>query len=215
MKKPLVLIVSTLLAPPLLTQAIAEPKPTGVVEKKQGIKPTADWHLDKECQAVFFTVIEGLYRDGISQEVVDLVIGHAEANKVDRAFVFRCPLCHACFEAFALYQRRPTFNGTAGRNTIGNRVISEEVMAGLRARNPRVFGVAFATIVQPWIKADLTERLANGEDGLELMKKYVKLAEEGNKLKTAYTRCQACDAIVDIAKGIEKQKKKEKDSKAR
>jgi hypothetical protein len=120
--------------------------------------------------------------------------------------VFRCPLCHACYEAFALYQRRPNFHGAKGKNTIGQREIPKEVMDGLRSSNPTVFDPAFAKIVQPWIKADLNERLANGEDGLEMMKNYVKLAKEGDKLRTTYKRCQACDAIVDIANAIGKQK---------
>jgi hypothetical protein len=98
---------------------------------------------------VFFTVIEGLYRDGISEEVVDLVIGHTEANSLEKSFVFRCPLCHACYEAFALYQRRPNFHGAKGKNTIGQREIPEEVMDGLRSSNPTVFDPAFAKIVQP------------------------------------------------------------------
>ena len=70
------------------------------------LKPneTADWYKDEECRMVFFTVLEGLYRDGISQEVVDLVIGRVESNDLERAFVFRCKLCHATYEAFALYQ---------------------------------------------------------------------------------------------------------------
>jgi len=155
---------------------------------------------------VFFTVTKGLYRDGISDEVVDLVIGRVEANRLERSFVFRCKLCHGCYEAFALYQRRPDFHGADGRNTIGNREIPESVIEGLRSSDPGVFNPAFAAIIQAWIKAELRERLARGEDGLELMKKYVKLAEEGDKLRTTYLRCQACDAIVSIAEAIEKKK---------
>jgi len=181
---------------------------TKIVTEKPGAKKTADWHKNPECQAVFFTVMEGLYRDGVPQEVVDLVIGHVESNNVDKSFIFRCKLCHACYEAFALYQRRPDFNGTEGRNTVGSKEIPEEVMTGLRSSNPKVFGPAFATIIQPWIKADLEERLANGEEGLELMQRYVELAKEGNALVTTYTRCQACDAIGDLAKAIDEKKPK-------
>ena len=43
---------------------------------------TADWYRDADCRMVFFTVLEGLYEDGIPQEVVDLVIGRVEDNNI-------------------------------------------------------------------------------------------------------------------------------------
>jgi hypothetical protein len=192
----------------ITTPVLADPKPPAEKSASNGINQTADWHQDPECQVVFFTVLEGLYRDGISQEVVDIIIGHVEANKIDKSFVFRCKLCHACYEAFALYQRRPDFNGTEGRNTIGHKEIPEQLIDDLRSGDIQKFNTAFAEVVQPWIRAELKERLANGEDGLELMKKYVKLAEEGDKLRRTYLRCQACDAISEIAKVMGEKKLK-------
>jgi hypothetical protein len=109
---------------------------------------TADWYKDADCRMVFFTVLEGLYKDGIPQEVVDLVIGRVEDNNIDKAFVFRCKLCHACYEAFAVYQRRPAFNGAEGVNTIGNRAIAPELMEGLKSGDQRKFDAAFSSISQ-------------------------------------------------------------------
>ena len=109
-------------------------------------QPTADWHKNPECQAVFFTVLEGLYRDGISKEIVDTVIGTVENNKLKKSFVFRCQLCHACYEAFALYQRRPNFYGTDGKNTIGKREVPKQVVDDLKSGNISRFNDAFATI---------------------------------------------------------------------
>ena len=151
---------------------------------------------------VFFTVLEGLYRDGISDEIVDLVIGRVESNDLERAFIFRCKLCHATYEAFAAYQRRPEFSGTEGVNTIGNRVIPKEVVEILRTGNRIQFDNAFATVVQPWIKEKLHALIDSGSDETELMEKYVKLAQEGNALINGYARCQACDAIAAVAEKV-------------
>ena len=191
------------------SHAAADPPAAATTEVAGSSQATANWHQNPECQAVFFTVLEGLYRDGISAEIVDTVIGTVEDNQLKKSFIFRCQLCHACYEAFALYQRRPTFHGTDGKNTIGKREVPQQIVDDLKSGNIMKFNDAFATIVQPWIKADLRERLARGEDGLELMKKYVKLAEEGNRIRQSYLRCQACDAIGSIAEAMGQQKTKE------
>ena len=166
---------------------------------------TADWHKDEECRMVFFTVLEGLYRDGVPDEVVDLVIGHVKANSVKKRFVFRCKLCHACYEAFALYQRRPKFSGTKGKSTIGAKAISSEVVKDLKNPSHRIFGKAFSTIIQPWIKQKLLSMNLSEEEKIGKMKKFVALANEGNRLLTEYRRCQACEAIKSVSEILEKK----------
>ena len=175
------------------------------IAKTPAPKKTADWYKDEECRRVFFAVMEGLYRDGISQEIVDLVIGRVESNNLEQAFIFRCKLCHACFEAFAVYQRRPAFNGAEGKNTIGSREIPKEVIESLRKGGRLEFDNAFATIVQPWVKKELHVMMDSGADRTELLQKFVKLAEEGNALIPGYGRCQACDAINDVAMAEQKK----------
>ena len=192
----------------LLSAPIASADELIEAAKAPAPKKTADWYKDEECRRVFFAVIEGLYRDGISQEIVDLVIGGVEANNLEQAFIFRCKLCHACYEAFAVYQRRPAFNGADGVNTIGKREIPKEVIQSLKTGGRIQFDNAFATIVQPWVKAELHVMLDAGADRTELLQKFVKLAEEGNALIPGYGRCQACDAISDVAMAEKKKTEK-------
>jgi len=163
---------------------------------------TADWYRDADCRMVFFTVLEGLYEDGIPQEVVDLVIGRVEDNNIDKAFVFRCKLCHACYEAFAVYQRRPAFNGAEGVNTIGNRVIAPALMEGLKSGSQRQFDAAFSGIIQPWVKQKLLTLNQDDADKIATMKRFGKLAREGNALVRGYERCQACEAIKAVAQTL-------------
>ena len=145
---------------------------------------------------VFFTVLEGLYRDGVPTEVVNLVIGRMERNSVEKRFVFRCKLCHACYEAFALYQRRPVFNGTDGIDTLGAKPVPAEVMHGLRDdASDWEFGRAFSTIIQPWIKQKLLKMDLSDEELVAKIEKFSELAESGQALITGYKSCQACDAI--------------------
>src|SRR5437762_8328771 len=72
------------------------------------------WVQLRASQLVFFAVLEGLYRDGISNEVVDSIIPPDKNGKGrfdSEHFVYACPICHPAFEAFRLYRLRVDFYG--------------------------------------------------------------------------------------------------------
>jgi hypothetical protein len=72
------------------------------------------WVQSEASQLVFFAVLEGLYRDGVMNEDVDLIIppGTNGQPKFDSEhFVYACPLCHPAYEAFKLYRQRQEFYG--------------------------------------------------------------------------------------------------------
>ena len=183
--------------------SFADSKQVNVKNEKKS--DTADWYKDEECRMIFFTVLEGLYRDGVPDEVVNRVIGRVQKNSVEKRFVFKCKLCHACYEAFAVYQRRPAFSGTKGVKAIGNKKIPDDVMKNLADDvSDRTFGRAFSTIIQPWIKQKLLTMNLNEKQKIAKMKKFADLAAEGNALITTYKTCQACDAIEAVSKIMKK-----------
>src|SRR5947207_11898373 len=64
------------------------------------------WAESRTSQLVFFAVLEGLYRDGVSNDDVDRIIPPGKNGKDTfdpEHFVYACPLCHPAFEAFRLY----------------------------------------------------------------------------------------------------------------
>src|SRR5688572_10638658 len=67
------------------------------------------WPETRAGQLIFFAVLEGLYRDGVINGDVDLIIPPGEGGKPafdQETFVYACPLCHPAFEAFRLYRQR-------------------------------------------------------------------------------------------------------------
>ena len=90
--------------------------------KNEAAKRNVEWQKEELCQFVFFAVLEGLYRDGVQNEIVDAIIGEKILKKDDKVkthFVFRCKLCHATYEAFRTYRNRPAFMQTKGTSTFG------------------------------------------------------------------------------------------------
>src|SRR6266496_5228042 len=86
-------------------------------------KVRQEWTKTRASQLVFFAVLEGLYRDGASNDDVDLIIPPGKNGKgrfEPEHFVYACPLCHPAFEAFRLYRQREDFYGfKAPVNTFG------------------------------------------------------------------------------------------------
>lgn len=68
---------------------------------------------------IFFAVLEGLYQDGVSNEVVDRILVLDEQTKFPANFVWACPACMPAYNAFRLYRGRPDFQEKAPRDTFG------------------------------------------------------------------------------------------------
>src|SRR5688572_9755879 len=58
------------------------------------------WPETRAGQLVFFAVLEGLYRDGVTNSDVDLIIPPGDGGRPrfdNEIFVYACPLCHPAF----------------------------------------------------------------------------------------------------------------------
>ena len=184
------------------------------------VKPSAKktdskvvWNDDPLCQFVFFSVLEGLYRDGVQNEIVDLVIGDAKkatADGIKNCFVFRCELCHATFEAFRTYRSRPKFLSSNGQTTFGKGVSSELVKNLKGDARSRVY--AMGSLVRPWIMQRIEETRKTAEEKEAMKKGFSKYSEKGAKILgelkrgedpfyvdwSFYGSCQACEAAKDL-----------------
>lgn len=171
------------------------------------------WQDSDAGQFVFFAVLEGLYRDGVSSEVVNLIVNPARDmdNQVKHAFVFQCDICHAAYEAFVLYSRRQTFQNSAGRDTFGKGV-DARIVEGLKSAEAIKRVYALGGLIRPWIAARVKLLKLSREKQDELVGTLLKFKEEANaklrKLRkddplykdwTFYGGCQACEAATEIS----------------
>ncbi|MEI6235005.1 MAG: hypothetical protein WCT04_18265 [Planctomycetota bacterium] len=179
------------------------------------------WQDSEAGQFVFFAVLEGLYRDGVSNEIVDLIIDPPRDmdNKIKHTFVIQCEICHAAYEAFVLYRRRQTFQLSAGRDTLGKGA-DVKIVENLKGDAPkRVF--ALGALIRPWIMARVELTKLSREKQEELMKTLVAFKKDaGMKLGKLrrddplyndwnfYGSCQACEAATEISRNIQKNQPK-------
>lgn len=179
-------------------------------------KKSVEWQNDEMCQFVFFAVLEGLYRDGIQNEIVDAVIGEKvdkKENKMKTHFVFRCELCHATFEAFRTYRNRPTFTDAKGASTFGKGA-DLKLLKELGSKDARTRIYSMGRLIRPWIMHRIEETRKTPAEKTAMKKKFAAYASEGKEILEAhqaakdgfyldwkfYGSCQACEAAKDLGK---------------
>lgn len=177
--------------------------------------PSEQWRNDPACQMVFFAVLEGLYVDGVPDEAVDLIVPpktNLDTN-VKHDFVFRCPLCHAAYEAFVLYQRRQAFNGANEKKSTFGKNFDARVIEQLKSDKPQVRVYAMGRLIRPWIDRKLNEMNLDETQKAAMVKKLLDYAAEGDRMFREYKQdpksvyiewqfyggCQACEAAKTVA----------------
>lgn len=166
----------------------------GEVGAAQPGQPKAEWWHDKASQLIFHAVLQGLYDDGVSQEVVDAVIPlvntvPTEANPVpvgqrdmSASFIYRCPACHPAFEAFRLYaERQPFFGQKAGHIDHFGDSLPAELRKRLLSKDQQTRLKAVEELIDRWVERRLTLMRLNKKERFEWTARIQALRDEGTK----------------------------------
>jgi hypothetical protein len=62
-------------------------------------------------RSIFLAVLEGLYTDGVSNEVVDAILTRDSTSDRPQPFVYACPICMPAHDALQTYRARPASYG--------------------------------------------------------------------------------------------------------
>jgi len=135
----------------------ADPAP--IIDKGDSKSTSKVWQDDPVCQMVFFAVLEGLYTDGVPNEVVELIVSPKPKegeNPVAKSFIIQCPLCHPVFEAFTLYQQRQPFaDDKLSRDTFG-KGIDPEIVKLLKSDQLKIRLSGLRQLVRTWVERRMT-----------------------------------------------------------
>ncbi len=133
-------------------------------------------------QPIFFAVLEGLYRDGVSSEIVDKLLEIDPITKYPANFVWSCPICFPVIDALDVYRARPKFRGRkVDADTFGEGLsptITEAILHG----DVLVRQQMIKTLVEGWIRVALDARRLTPEE----RKRFQGLMAEGRKQGMEY-----------------------------
>ncbi|PWU10591.1 MAG: hypothetical protein C5B50_25320 [Verrucomicrobia bacterium] len=168
------------------------------------------WPGTRASQLVFFAVLEGLYRDGVTNSDVDLIIPPSTngAPRFDpEHFVYACPLCHPAFEAFRLYRHRDRIFGLkAPMDTFGPG-LDDNIRSQLRSPNPESRRKAIETLISRWVAQRLELMRLTPEERADITREMEQGRKQGmGALKNGLTglqlrkNCPICDGSFGACK---------------
>ena len=161
------------------------------------------WPESRATQLVFFAVLEGLYRDGVSNGDVDQIIPPGEGGKPrfdTNNFVYACPLCHPAFEAFRLYRQREPFYGLkTPRDTLGPG-LEPAVAARLHSPDATERRQAVEALINRWVSQRLQMMRLSESEREEITNEIQQGRKQGmselrqaNQTTQTRTNCPICD----------------------
>jgi len=165
------------------------------------------WVQSRASQLIFFAVLEGLYRDGVSNDDVDLIIPlnpKGQGRFDPDHFVYACPLCHPAFEAFRVYRQREPFFGLKARlDTLGPG-LDNSVTLRLRSTNADERRQAIEELINRWVRQRLELMRLSSDERETINREMEQGRKQGmNGLKqTTQTRtnCPICDGSFGATK---------------
>jgi hypothetical protein len=147
---------------------------------------SASSRLGAEYQSVFFAVLEGAYRDGLSDEHLAILLTRNEPAAYEY-FIYACPLCSPSVAALEAYRSRPerfySFKGDI--STFGSG-IAPDIALLLDAEDDthRLLGIRL--LLRRWIEAYATSRNLDAVDRDKWKTMIESAAGEGERILRGY-----------------------------
>ncbi len=118
-------------------------------------------------ELIFFAVLEGLYRDGVANDDVDIVLKKVKNDQGLEGyvhFIYGCPICIPAINAFRCYRTRPIFEGYKLESDTFGSGLAEAERNGLRSDDVEVRLDSLQTLIDRWVRQRLdTKRLDQEE----------------------------------------------------
>jgi hypothetical protein len=155
---------------------------------------------------MFMAVLEGLYVDGVSNDVIDLIIPNGGFHE---HFIYGCPMCMPTYDAMVLYRSRLGFYGMKPPDNPPD-TFGPGVDAGLRAKlagtDKEMRLRAIESLIRTWIdrrvdlmslseaeETSLRQELERGsKKGGELLERHREADAHG--VEESRTFCAVCRA---------------------
>jgi hypothetical protein len=175
--------------------------------------------VDSTSRFIFYSVLEGLYEDGVSNQDVDQILMKKD-KQCYYHFIYACPICTATIWALQAYRSRPEafYSIKGGKGATFGPGLSDALHQQLFSVSPHQRLMAINAVVKAWIsrrmdrmnlsQSDRSE-LAKGleqarEQGMQDLKSFRKSSEEASPNGLEYyapaytdlTECAVCNGAV-------------------
>ncbi len=155
---------------------------------------------------LFFAVLEGLYRDGVQNEVVDRLLVIDSQTGWPANFVYACPICMPIIDALRVYRARPVFFGDKEERDTWGAGLDADWVQRLTAGERSARHAAQQQLLERWIAARMDARRLSVDDRAEWEREMELRRKQGmaqldqyraegvSTLFSTMKACPSCDA---------------------
>lgn len=137
-------------------------------------------------QALFFAVLEGAYRDGLSSDDLEIILTRREGRPYEY-FVYGCPLCTPTVAALELYRNRPaTLYGLKNVGSTFGSGLPAEIATGLRGEDAGERLTSIRHLLERWIETYLVSRQMDAGERIVWRNRIDAARQEGDRLLRQY-----------------------------
>ena len=157
--------------------------------------------VEEPSRFIFFSVLDGLYEDGVANEDLERILMENEKG-FHIHFVYACPVCMPTVWALEAYQSRPDrlHSVKSGASTFGPG-LGKEVREQLHSEDSNTRLAAIYTLVGGWIERRMKKlRLTEAEQAL-LRKDLEEKREEGMAMLASFRHKGAVELYAQAYSG--------------
>lgn len=153
-------------------------------------EPVRENQIDETSRFIFYSVLEGLYEDGLPEEDVAQILMKREKETYFH-FIYACPVCNATIWALQAYQARPEgFYGLKRPGSTFGQGLPPELREQLYSKDATKRLTAINSLVKSWMERRMTTlRLSAGEQKA-LAERLEQKRQEGMKMLESFRKKQ-------------------------
>lgn len=153
-------------------------------------EPARRSEMDQTTRFIFYSVLEGLYEDGLSKEDVTQILMKREKETYFH-FIYSCPVCNPTIWALEAYLARPDqFYGMKRPGSTFGPGITPELREQLYSKEPTQRLIAINSLVQSWMERRMKNLRLSADEKTALTKQLELKREEGMKALERFRKKQ-------------------------
>jgi hypothetical protein len=153
-------------------------------------QPVAKPDIDDTSRFIFYSVLEGLYEDGLSTKDVEQILMRKEKQTYFH-FIYACPVCGATIWALEAYKGRPErLYGLKREGSTFGKGLSAELHEQLYSDDPQQRLIAINTLVKTWMERRMKAMNLSAKDRAALLEALEKKRKQGMDALESFRKLQ-------------------------
>lgn len=149
-------------------------------------------------QEIFHAVLQGLYRDGVGNDIADRVLEIDEDTAFPLYVVYGCPLCMPAFDAFATYRARPEFHASKSHIDTWGQGLPAKMRARILGSDAAAVRSGIQELIETWVAQRLDDRRLNDAEQERWRVAMGSLREKGEAMLKAYQKAGNAPAYANM-----------------